>query len=71
MAEPTEDLAALSYEELVDELERLTELLASGEIGIEEATDLYERAGRVYQAASERLEAVAARIEKLKGPAGG
>jgi len=60
------DLAGLTYEQLVDELERLTDLMSSGEVGIEEAADLYDRAGRVYRAAAERLERVAARVSELK-----
>jgi exodeoxyribonuclease VII small subunit len=60
-----EDLEALSFEELVDRLEALTDQLADGGIGIERAADLYERAQRLHAAAAARLEAVAKRIETL------
>jgi exodeoxyribonuclease VII small subunit len=60
-----EDIAGLSFEELVDRLEALTAQLADGGIGIERAADLYERAQRLHAAASARLEAVARRIDDL------
>ena len=55
----------MSYEELVDALEQLTQRMADGAIGIEEAVDLYERAGRLHALASERLARVQERIERL------
>jgi exodeoxyribonuclease VII small subunit len=61
-----DDLGALTFEQLLERLEELTGKLASGEVGIEEAADLYEEAGRVYAAARDRLAAVEARIERLR-----
>jgi exodeoxyribonuclease VII small subunit len=66
MAEASPDDAALSYEELVEALERVTNRLASGDLGIEDAADLYEEAGRLHALASERLEKVQQRIERLQ-----
>ena len=63
----TDDLAALTYEELVEKLEDLTRRIASGEVGIEEASELYERAGTIHRLAAERLAQVRARIERLDG----
>lgn len=60
------DLAALTFEQLLERLEELTGRMASGEVGIEEAADLYEEAGRVYAAARDRLAAVQERIERLR-----
>jgi exodeoxyribonuclease VII small subunit len=60
-----DELDALTYEELVGMLEDLTERLSSGDVGIEEATDLYEAASAVHAAASERLDRVRARIEAV------
>ncbi len=57
-----------SFEELVEELERTVAAMAAGNLGIEEVTELYERAGRLHAAASERLAAVQARIDKLTSP---
>jgi exodeoxyribonuclease VII small subunit len=59
------DLAALTYEQLLEALEGLVHRMAAGDIGIEEVADLYERAGRLHAEASARLERVRARIEGL------
>ena len=60
-----DELQQLSFEELVSELETTIQRMAVGDIGIEETTDLYERAGRLHRLASERLARVQERIEKL------
>lgn len=57
-----------TFEALVDELESTIALMARGNLGIEEVTDLYERAGRLHAAAFERLAAVQARIDRLTAP---
>lgn len=54
-----------TFEELMAELEQVTELLATGEVGIEAATDLYERAQRLHTLASERLARVQERVDRL------
>lgn len=56
------------YEQLVAALERLTAQMASDSIGIEEAADLYEKAGRLYTLAAERLARVQERIDQLSVP---
>lgn len=69
---PTDDeLARLTFEEIMAALEDLTRQMSSGDIGIEEATDLYERAEALHALASERLARVQDRIEKLGGSAPG
>ena len=55
----------MTYEQLVDALEQLTQRMADGQIGIEEAVELYERAGRLHDLASERLARVQERIDRL------
>ena len=55
----------MSFEQLVAELEQLTERMASGDIGIEEVADLYERAERLHTLAADRLAKVQARIDAL------
>lgn len=60
-------LEELSFEQLLDALELVTNKLASGELGIEAATDLYEQAEILHAAAEQRLAAVEARIERLRG----
>jgi exodeoxyribonuclease VII small subunit len=66
----THNLTDLTYEQLVEKLEELTRRIASGEVGIEEASELYERAGVIHRLAAERLAQVRARIERLDGPEG-
>ena len=61
------ELSKLRFEELLEQLEGLVGQLSSGEVGIEAAADLYEQAGRVYNEAKARLDAVQTRIESLKG----
>jgi len=57
---------AMSYEQLVAELELVTRRLASDDIGIEHAADLYEEAGRLHAAATARLARVRERIARLE-----
>ena len=59
-----------TFEQLVEELEATIARMAGGNLGIEEVTDLYERAGRLHAQAAERLAAISARIEKLTDPGG-
>ena len=59
---------AMTFEQLVAALEQLTERMASGDIGIEEAADLYEQAEFLHGLAVERLERVQERIERLAPP---
>ena len=62
-------IESLTFEELVGALERVAARLASGDLGIEAAVDLYEQAELLHDAAQERLAAVEARIERLSPPA--
>lgn len=66
--EPVSGDGDRTFEELVEELEATIARMAAGNLGIEEVTDLYERAGRLHAEATERLAAISARIEKLTGP---
>lgn len=59
-----------TFEELMAELEEVTARLAAGDIGIEAAADLYERAEQLHARATERLEQVRARVERLASPPG-
>jgi exodeoxyribonuclease VII small subunit len=63
-----EDLTELTFEQLIDRLETITRRMAAGDIGIEEVADLYEEAGRLHAAATDRLENVRRRIETLAPP---
>jgi exodeoxyribonuclease VII small subunit len=61
----TDELESMTYEQLVAELESLTARMAAGDIGIEAAAELYERAGVLHAAAAARLARVQERIDKL------
>jgi exodeoxyribonuclease VII small subunit len=65
------DYQAMTFEQLVSALEALTERMASGEIGIEEAAELYEEAEVLHALAAERLTRVQARIESRRTAGGG
>ncbi len=71
MSDGVADDSSLTYEELVEALERLTRRMADGDVGIEEAVDLYERAGRLHTLASERLACIQERIARLAPPGTG
>jgi exodeoxyribonuclease VII small subunit len=58
-------LDAMTFEQLLDELEAVTRQIESREIGIEAATDLYERAGLLHAAATQRLARVEDRIRSI------
>lgn len=59
-------LAAMTFEELVGELERVTAAMDSGDIGIEQAAELYSRAAALHAAATARLARVQARLSDLR-----
>jgi exodeoxyribonuclease VII small subunit len=63
---PTTDEADLTFEQLMAELDEVTEALATGELGIEAAADLYERAERLHAAATARLAQVQSRVDGLR-----
>jgi exodeoxyribonuclease VII small subunit len=61
----TEEPDSRTFEDLMTELEAVTERLAAGDLGIEAAADLYERAERLHALATERLAQVQARVEAM------
>jgi exodeoxyribonuclease VII small subunit len=64
----TESTPEATFEELLEELEAMTRRMAAGDIGIEEAAALYERATDLHARAAERLAQVQARIERIAPP---
>lgn len=66
MTDTAPDYDAMTFEQLLDALEQLTDRMASGQIGIEEAAELYEEAGRLHAVASARLDRVQERIDRLR-----
>jgi exodeoxyribonuclease VII small subunit len=67
--EPGAEDAAKTFEQLLAELEDVTDRLAGGELGIEAATDLYEQAERLHGLASARLAQVQERVDRLRADA--
>ncbi len=65
MAEQT-DIAALSFEDALKELERIVARLESGEAQLQEAIDLYERGDQLRRQCAARLDAAQARIEAIR-----
>jgi exodeoxyribonuclease VII small subunit len=55
-----------TFEDLLAELEEVTDRLAGGELGIEAATELYERAESLHVLAAERLAQVQERFERRR-----
>ena len=60
------DFESMTFEELLGLLEGLTQRMAAGDIGIEEAAKPYEEAGRLHALAAERLARVEERVERLQ-----
>jgi exodeoxyribonuclease VII small subunit len=56
---------SLTFEQIMTELEAANERLSSGELGIEAAVELYERAERLGALARARLEELQARVDRL------
>jgi exodeoxyribonuclease VII small subunit len=70
MADDT-DIAELSFEEALKELERIVGRLESGEAALQEAIDLYERGDQLRKQCAARLDAAQARIEAIRTDAEG
>lgn len=54
-----------TYEELLEELERLCARLSSSDVGVEEATELFERALGLQREARQRLDELTERVDRL------
>ncbi len=65
MAEDAQ-IAALSFEEALKELERIVGRLESGDAALEEAIGLYERGDQLRRQCAARLDAAQARIEAIR-----
>jgi exodeoxyribonuclease VII small subunit len=65
MADDT-DIAGLSFEEALKELERVVNRLESGEALLDEAIGLYERGDQLRRQCAARLDAAQARIEAIR-----
>lgn len=59
------DIASLSFEAAMGELENIVRRLESGDVGLEESVTLYERGHALRQHCESRLTAAQARIEQV------
>lgn len=72
MDDQTPELAALSFEDALRELEMIVRRLESGEVPLEDSITLYETGEKLREHCQKRLDAAQARIEKIvTGPDGG
>lgn len=65
------DIAALSFEQALAELERIVGRLESGQAPLEESIDLYARGARLKAHCEAKLESARLRVEKIVAGAGG
>lgn len=71
MAEEQSQIAELSFEQALRELEGVVRRLESGDVPLDESIDLYERGEKLRNACQARLDAAQARIEKIVAGADG
>jgi len=70
MTEPA-DIASLSFEQALAELESIVQELESGQAPLERSIEMYERGARLKAHCEQRLEAARLRVEKIVvGPQG-
>ena len=64
-APASDDIAALSFETALSELEKIVAQLESGQAPLEESIALYERGARLKAHCEARLEAARLKVEKI------
>jgi exodeoxyribonuclease VII small subunit len=65
------DIAALSFEQALGELEKIVAELESGQVPLERSIEMYERGAALKAHCEKRLEAARLRVEKIVvGPQG-
>ncbi|MFC3070772.1 exodeoxyribonuclease VII small subunit [Phenylobacterium soli] len=70
MSEPA-DIASLSFEQALAELEQIVARLESGQAPLDDSIRLYERGAALKAHCEQRLEAARLRVEKIVVGAGG
>lgn len=71
MNDTTPDIAALSFEDALRQLEDVVKKLESGEVPLDDSINLYERGEALRKHCQSRLDAAQARIEKIVAGADG
>jgi exodeoxyribonuclease VII small subunit len=59
------DIAALSFEDALSELEKIVAELESGQAPLERSIEMYERGARLKAHCEQKLEAARLRVEKI------
>jgi exodeoxyribonuclease VII small subunit len=70
MSEPA-DIASMSFEQALQELEQIVARLESGQAPLEDSIRLYERGAALKAHCEQRLEQARLRVEKIVVGAGG
>jgi exodeoxyribonuclease VII small subunit len=71
MTDAAADIAGLSFEQALAELERIVGELESGKAELEHSLDVYERGARLKAHCEAKLKAAQLRVEKIViGPSG-
>ena len=65
------DIAALSFEDALSELEKIVAELESGQAPLERSIEMYERGARLKAHCEQKLEAARLRVEKIVVGQGG
>ena len=65
------DIAGLSFEEALAQLEQIVSNLESGQTDLEKSIEMYERGARLKAHCQSRLEAARLRVEKIVVGQGG
>ena len=68
---PATDIAALSFEDALAQLEKIVSELESGRAPLEKSIELYERGAALKGHCEKRLEAARLRVEKIVVGKGG
>lgn len=66
MAAETNDVAALSFEQAVSELENIVARLERGDVPLDQSIEIYERGELLKKHCETLLNAAEARIEKIR-----
>lgn len=65
MTETPKDIASLSFEDALAELEKIVNKLESGEVGLEDSIELYTRGTALKSHCDAKLKDAEARIQKI------
>ena len=71
MADPNADVATLSFERAIDELESIVKRLEEGKVPLEESVAIYERGETLKRRCEDLLRQAEARVEKITLDAAG